>query len=950
MTINPLRQMKKIIYFVMMALAAVSCVKEQAEQQLMQITEIVAQAGDDESKTMIHGSDIRWTEGDAINLFYGDKGGSKFTTNITSPSPVATFYGSLGVDTGAAAADYWAVYPYDANNTCDGNSITASIPGTQQCIAGNVSGNIGDKVNPAVAKSATTSLKFYNVGSWIVFSFTQSDITAVVFRGNNNEDVGGDLRVTMDADDRPVAEVIHGIKEITIIPTGVNFIKGYQYFAVVLPQTFTKGYTLTLYKGNEVAECVVSHSAEFLRSQYRRKQNADEGLVFSPVELPDSFEAVDLGLSVKWSSCNLGATSPEEYGDYYAWGEVEPYYTYLDKSDWSFAWKADKQNGYHVDSYRWCDGSFDSLSKYNYDSSYGTVDNKTLLDLDDDAARVALGNKWRIPTFAEWAELLDNRNCAWTAGTVNGVRGYIVTSKKAGFTGNSIFIPGASSVSNSSHSASENDNKIAFYWTSSLYVWNNSVTWSYSIEPDNAYCFGWDLSTTYPHFGRWYRMSGFTVRPVFGDLVPVTGLELSPASVQIETNSSLQLTATVSPSDATEKTLSWVSSNTNVVNVDKNGLITTGYKSGVATITVRTLDGLYTRTCRVIVGTPLPTAVDLGLTVRWGSFNLGATAPEEYGDYYAWGELNPYYSFLEPLGWKNGKAAGYDWLSYKWCNGSSHSLSRYNYDGSFGSVDDNATLLVQDDAAYSKLSVSWTVPSSAEWAELMNPDNCSWTWITQNGVPGYLVTSKIKGFTDKSIFIPAAGCFSGTDCGMSGSEGYYWSSSLSTGSPIQAYSLYFNSSSYSREGLDRCDGLAIRPVAKAVNKEVTINITTYASDNNWTAGGAFYDTVEDRGVTATASWSGANMNGANYGDWRFYQARGGGLTISVREGHTLQSVRFTYGNKNEGVIVYNGTQYSSNSTILLPGTESSAFFTVSSTDSSISNAQVRLTELYVVYK
>ena len=93
--------------------------------------------------------------------------------------------------------------------------------------------------------------------------------------------------------------------------------------------------------------------------------------------IPDTHEAVDLGLSVKWATCNVGADTPEGYGDYFAWGETSP------------------KSTYNASTYLWCNGSITALTKYN------TVDNKIVLDLADDAAHVIWGDSWRMPTNAE---------------------------------------------------------------------------------------------------------------------------------------------------------------------------------------------------------------------------------------------------------------------------------------------------------------------------------------------------------------------------------------------------------------------------------------------------------------------------------------------------------------------------------------------------------------------
>ena len=132
-------------------------------------------------------------------------------------------------------------------------------------------------------------------------------------------------------------------------------------------------------------------------------------------------EWVDLGLSVKWATCNVGASTPEGYGDYFAWGETSP------KSEYTWA------------TLKYCnDASGDSFSKYVTDSKYGPVDNKTRLDLSDDAARANWGGSWRMPTSSEIDEL--EEKCTWTWTTMNGKAGYRVTSKS---NGNSVFLPAA---------------------------------------------------------------------------------------------------------------------------------------------------------------------------------------------------------------------------------------------------------------------------------------------------------------------------------------------------------------------------------------------------------------------------------------------------------------------------------------------------------------------------
>lgn len=203
------------------------------------------------------------------------------------------------------------------------------------------------------------------------------------------------------------------------------------------------------------------------------------------------------------------------------------------------------------------------------------------------------------------------------------------------------------------------------------------------------------------------------------------------------------------------------------------------------------------------IGTPQ--AVDLGLSVKWASFNLGATKPEEFGDYYAWGETEPYYSCLDPLTWKDGKDAGYDWLSYKWSMGTENSLTKYcpkstyGYDGF---TDDKDILDSEDDAAQIKLRGKWRMPTKEDWDELK--ENCTLTNTTQNGIKGRLFTAK----NGNSIFIPFGGYIMGKNRSYVGTYGYYWSSTLYTTKPSEAWYVVPGSPTY----LARRCGFTIRPV------------------------------------------------------------------------------------------------------------------------------------------
>ena len=191
--------------------------------------------------------------------------------------------------------------------------------------------------------------------------------------------------------------------------------------------------------------------------------------------------------------------------------------------------------------------------------------------------------------------------------------------------------------------------------------------------------------------------------------------------------------------------------------------------------------------------------VDLGLSVKWASCNLGASKPTEYGGYYQW------------AGTADVSDTGIylDWSNCPYHTGSSNSpgWTKYNTDRYFGTVDNKTVLESMDDAASVALGGNWRIPTDAEWSELRNTDNCSWTWTTIDGVSGYKVQSKKLGYTDKWIFLPVAGysvVYSGD----------YWSSSLSTDYPYYAYGMSFGSSYVYRGNNFRYRGLSIRPVSE----------------------------------------------------------------------------------------------------------------------------------------
>lgn len=300
--------------------------------------------------------------------------------------------------------------------------------------------------------------------------------------------------------------------------------------------------------------------------------------------------AVDLGLSVKWASCNVGASSPEQYGDYYAWGETST----KDNYSWS--------------NYKWCDGTLNSLTKYNTNSSFGSVDNKITLELSDDAAHVNWGDSWRMPSNAEWEELMEK--CTWTWTTQNGVNGCKVTSMT---NGNSIFLPAAGVQSGSDlYDVGSRSN----YWSSSLCTDLPGLAWGVDYISGNGNVVRSILG----------RFGGLSVRPVYGDYVadvPVTSVSLNTTSLTLAEGDSETLVATVTPSNATDKTITWSSSNTAIATVSNTGDVM-GISEGEATITASC--GGKKATCKVAVSKKVIQVTSITISKTTLSLKKGDTA------------------------------------------------------------------------------------------------------------------------------------------------------------------------------------------------------------------------------------------------------------------------------------------------------------------------------------
>ncbi len=554
---------------------------------------------------------------------------------------------------------------------------------------------------------------------------------------------------------------------------------------------FVVGDSSSITKGNARFEYekIVNVGGSFSQSQpvhdnigYWYRAFVDTGdAVFYGKARHYGFEMVDLGIGTLWANMNVGASAPEEYGNYYAWGETTT------KNDYS--------SGTYL---------------------YGTQnlgDGYDIAGTEHDVAHVKMGNAWRMPTSSEMDDLLSK--CTWTWTSQNNVSGYMVT----GTNGNSIFLPAAGYMKNSA--------------LQSKSLWGSYSTSTQSGDRDShAYALDWNINrdsgtiylrsdNTWHPFNDWgdaaNRCYGRSVRPVAAPNA------ISSDSMQVMTILTDSATWKINETSAT--IYGTLRSTTPLLEGVKAGFVVgnsltiekhnaTVYElipdsKGIFHTTINVTDniGYWYRAFVELPNGELFYGkarhfgwemVDLGLPsgTLWCNVNVGCSWPEEYGNYYAWGETTT--------------KSDYSFSTYLY--GTQNLGINYNIGGT------------EYDAAYVNMNTSWRMPTSTEMDELKN--NCTWRWTSQNDVNGYLVT----GDNGNSIFLPAAGYMKNSSLLNLSLWGSYATSTQSGDGDSHAYILDWNidrdsGTIYLRsdntwhpfndwgEAANRCYGRSVRAVA-----------------------------------------------------------------------------------------------------------------------------------------
>ena len=471
---------------------------------------------------------------------------------------------------------------------------------------------------------------------------------------------------------------------------------------------------------------------------------------------------VDLGLTsgTLWSNINMGASSCDDSGDYYAWGETEPKSSYT-KSNYTYTGKQEDISG----------------------SS-------------NDVAHVKWGGAWRMPTRADLQELVNS--CTWTEVTLYGRNMY----KVEGPNGNFIYIAKRGSMSNASLA---NDGSRASIWTSNLNTTED-------VNNDNAY--GSAFYGNNRSIDAVARYLGYTVRPV----VKYTHTLEDQTKIYLTTDSTNWQVAVTNPrlvgsvvglDDVENVTRGFVVGYKNYIDVTTPDMSDTEHITDITATTVDATnsvvfrgtttyakDTTYYYRAYVKVGETYYFGnvrryglelVDMGNGIKWASINVGAQTSSDAGNRYAWGEttVKSNYSQNSYRYYSNG----YEII------GSDISSTRY-------------------DAAKANWGGSWRMPTLMEMNALLNTENYTWTWTTVDGVAGYQVTSRVEGTEGNSIFLPAAGYQEGSYYKEPGAGCYYWTSTLYNDG--NSNYLHGNNTTHAVDtDYMRYLGFAVRPVTTA---------------------------------------------------------------------------------------------------------------------------------------
>lgn len=830
--------MKKICFLsiAVIASALVSCTEEPfSKEDGNEITIEAVMAENNPTRTVIQdgGISVLWEASDEIKVFY-DGTGSRFANQFTEPSGTAKFSGSLNVVfvSNEGFSDFtplWGLYPYRADATADNSSVTTTLPAEQT----GRTGSFAKGTNITLGKSSSLTMGFYNVCGGIRFSLTQEGVKEVVFQGQNDEDIAGKVKLAFANGVPAVQEIIDGQKCITLTaPGGGTFETGKWYYIVALPGTLSNGFKMTFNTETQYATLKSSSSKTIKRGIFGSLADADEDLVYKDKEggEPVTGNIVFADPAAKYACVAKFDTN----GD----GEVS--YEEAEAAT-SFSGLFDNWKGVV---------SFEEIRYFKNVHSLSRVfsDCNKLVSITIPENITELGayafsgcsslTSVVLPSILNAIPNNTFQNCTKLSSIC--LPSSVTSVGQYAFDGCSslktiILPPEVISVENYTFrncsalssidipSSVTSIGQYAFYGCSSL----KSIDLPSALKAIGAYAF--------------FGCSSITQVVIPDEVTSLGSYVFSGCSQMI----SAKISSGVSfiPKSCFEncKSLSSVSIPSSVTSIGDNAFYVVNMWSLELPTSIKYLGGLCfagikcvilpstspisiaSTTFDAVYGVFVPSnmvdmykvmtnwtqyavklhpintfkekndfrlvtagAVDMGVSIKWAACNVGASRPEQFGGYYAWGETQT--------------KSDYSWSTYLDSpNRDGKSFTKYYYgEGGKTSLDP------EDDVAHVMLGGDWRIPTFDELYELLC--NCPFERFTFEGTSGTIFYGLGSG---NQIFIPNQGKYNGTK--LQGTFTSLWSSTL-TSSTGAKYMDFYSDGAAGYGSMGRNWGLPIRPV------------------------------------------------------------------------------------------------------------------------------------------
>lgn len=735
---------------------------------------ITATMAENNTKTIIQEgtTKVLWEPADEVKVFYKTTG-SKFTSNNSEPVGVADFTGNLTI-TGffsegfSADTPLWGLYPYRADAVSDGESVTTTLRSLQTGRAG----SFAKGMNITLAKSTNTKMAFYNVCGGIRFTLTQEGIKEVVFQGQNDEDIAGVVKVAFSEGLPAVQEIIEGQKTITLsAPEGGAFETGQWYYIVALPGILSNGFKMTFNTDTQYATLKSSGSKTIKRGIFGSLVDADEDLVFKDKEggEPPITGNIVFADPIAKSAC---VAKFDTDGD----GEVS-----VEEAEAVTSFDGLFDNWKTITS-------FNEISYFKNVHSISGVFNGCykLTSISIPENITDLGNYAFSNCSLLSSVVLPSSITMIGDYTFQKCSSLISVNIPSGVTaiGNNAFYGCTNLTQISLPDSLTSLGKKAFEDCSSL----TQISIPIGVTSIPASCFFNCRSlasitlpegitsigaTAFNGANMWKLELPSSVSSIGGScfgsgIVCVILPSATPISVQSSTFDGV--TGIFVPFDLIDvyrRASDWSNCSSRLHSID----------------TYKNKDEFILATSG---------AVNMGTSVKWAAYNVGATKPDEIGDYFAWGETEP--------------KENYTWRTYKFNLGTNQNgpFSKYVTSSAFGNVDNKTVLDPENDAAHVNWGGSWRMPTEMEGSELKQ--TCFWELTSYGGINGFLVYG--IGGDGHIIFFPRVNRTYVDD-------GHYWLSSLySSGAEARSLDLYSSNNSFGVGHYVRYLGFSVRPVCE----------------------------------------------------------------------------------------------------------------------------------------